>query len=340
MHKTLILGIETSCDETAAAVVENGKSLVSNIISSQADLHCKFGGVVPEIASRKHLELINPVVDQALNDAGVTFKDLSAIAVTAGPGLVGALLVGVNTAKTLAFAAGKPLVSVNHIMAHVAANYLVHEVVFPAVCLVVSGGHTSLLLLQGRDRYRLLGTTRDDAAGEAFDKVARVLGLGYPGGPAIDRHAEQGNPHAFSFPRAFSGQDDTFDFSFSGLKSSVINTLHHIGQKGETVNIDDVAASFQGAVVDILTEKTVLAARQMGVKTVMLAGGVAANRALRHSLEDMLKKDGIGLLYPPPELCTDNAAMVACAGHDLFVRGLFAGYDLNATPVNDMILPA
>lgn len=336
MHKTLILGIETSCDETSAAVVENGKALLSNIVSSQVDLHCKFGGVVPEIASRKHLELVNPVVDQALRDAGVTFNDLSAIAVTRGPGLVGALLVGVNTAKTLAFAAGIPLVSVNHVLAHVAANYLVHEVTFPAVCLVVSGGHTSLLLLHGRDRFRQLGTTRDDAAGEAFDKVARVLGLGYPGGPAIERHAVGGNPHAFSFPRAFSGRDDTYEFSFSGLKSSVINTLHNLHQKGETVNTADVAASFQAAVVDILTEKTVLAARQEGVKTVLLAGGVAANRALRKSLAEALAKDAVSLLYPPPELCTDNAAMVACAGHDLFVRGLFSGYDLNATPAIDM----
>ncbi len=333
MHN-LILGIETSCDETAAAVVADGKVMLSNIISSQIDIHRKFGGVVPEIASRNHLEVINPVIDCALADAGVKLADVAAIAATAGPGLVGALLVGVNTAKTLAYAAGKPLVAVNHINAHVAANYLVHEVAFPAVCLVASGGHTSLFYLSARNDMKLLGTTRDDAAGEAFDKVARVLGLGYPGGPAIDRESQAGNPEAFAFPRAFTGSD-TYEFSFSGLKSAVINTLHNLRQRGEPVNNADIAASFQSAVVDILVEKTQLAAAQHDTRTVMLAGGVAANRLLRKRLLEALQADGRQLFYPTPELCTDNAAMVACAGYDLYKQQNFAGHDLNATPVYD-----
>lgn len=332
-NKTLILGIETSCDETAAAVVADGGEMLSNIIASQVEDHQKFGGVVPEIASRKHLETANDVVERALAVAGVSFADLSAIAVTNGPGLVGALLVGVNIAKTLAYALQKPLVAVNHVMSHVAANYLVHPVQFPAVCLVASGGHTSLLYLLSRSEAQLLGTTRDDAAGEAFDKVARVLGLGYPGGPAIDRIAVDGNAEAFKFPRAFSGQDQNFEFSFSGLKSAVINTLHNLEQRGEVIPKADVAASFQAAVVDILVEKTRLAAKSKGVKTVMLAGGVAANRQLRLRLQEALSQDGIKLFHPPPELCTDNAAMVACAGYDLYKRNEFAGLDLNALPV-------
>jgi N6-L-threonylcarbamoyladenine synthase len=274
-------------------------------------------------------------VEQALAEAGVTFDQLSAIAVTHGPGLVGALLVGVNTAKTLAYALGKPLVAVNHVYAHVAANYLVHDVIFPAVCLVVSGGHTSLLYLKSRMEAVLLGATRDDAAGEAFDKVARVLGLGYPGGPAVDSAAKEGQANLYTFPRAFSGQADTFDFSFSGLKSAVINTLHGMKQRGETYNASDVAASFQQAVVDILVEKTLLAARKKEAQTVLLAGGVAANSRLRNQLGTALAADGRTLLFPPPVLCTDNAAMVAAAGYDLFTRQKFAGLDLNATPVLD-----
>jgi N6-L-threonylcarbamoyladenine synthase len=332
-NKTLILGIETSCDETAAAVVADGREMLSNIIASQVEDHKKFGGVVPEIASRKHLETANDVVERALAEAGVSFADLSAIAVTNGPGLVGALLVGVNIAKTLAYALQKPLVAVNHVMSHVAANYLVHPVQFPAVCLVASGGHTSLLYLLSRSETQLLGTTRDDAAGEAFDKVARVLGLGYPGGPAIDKIAVDGDPDAFQFPRAFSGQDQNFEFSFSGLKSAVINTLHNLEQRSEVIPKADVAASFQAAVVDILVEKTRLAAESKAAKTVLLAGGVAANRQLRLRLQETLSRDGICLLSPPPELCTDNAAMVACAGYDLYKRNEFAGLDLNALPV-------
>ncbi len=333
MNKILILGIESSCDETAAAVVADGREMRSNIIASQVEDHKKFGGVVPEIASRKHLEVINDVVEYALSEAGAGFADISAVAVTNGPGLVGALLVGVNMAKTLAYALQKPLVAVNHVMSHVAANYLVHTVQFPAVCLVASGGHTSLLYLLSRSETELLGTTRDDAAGEAFDKVARVLGLGYPGGPAIDKIAMQGNPDAFRFPRAFSGQDHSYEFSFSGLKSAVINVLHNLEQRGEPIPKADIAAGFQAAVVDVLVEKTRLAAKSKGAKTVLLAGGVAANRQLRLQLRETLALDGIGLNYPPPELCTDNAAMVACAGYDLYKRNEYAGLDLNAFTV-------
>lgn len=335
MTETIILGIETSCDETAAAVVADGRTLLSNVIATQMEEHGKFGGVVPEIASRRHLEAINIVIEQALAQAGVDFQQLSGIAVTHGPGLVGALLVGVNTAKTLAYALEKPLLAVNHIMSHVAANFLSHDVTFPAICLVASGGHTSLLYMTSRTDATLLGSTRDDAAGEAFDKVARVLGLGYPGGPAIDRAAAAGNPLAFAFPRAFSGHNDTYHFSFSGLKSSVINTLHNLKQRGEAINSADIAASFQHAVVEILVEKTRLAAQNKKVATVMLAGGVAANRLLRHRLAEALHEDGRRLLYPPMELCTDNAAMVATAGYDLFLQHKFAGLDLNATPVLD-----
>jgi len=336
MSETLILGIETSCDETAAAVVADGSVLKSNIISSQVLEHRKFGGVVPEIASRRHLELINGVIDSALLEAGLALSDLAAIAVTYGPGLAGALLVGVNTAKTLAFACGKPLVAVDHISAHVAANYLVHDVSFPAVCLVASGGHTSLLYLVERGSFRSLGATRDDAAGEAFDKVARALGLGYPGGPAIDSCALQGNPTALAFPRAFIDRGD-YEFSFSGLKSAVVNTLHKLGQRGEEVNTADVAASFQAAVVDVLVEKTRRAAKDTGAQTVLLAGGVAANRLLRKHLAQVLAEENIALFHPPPELCTDNAAMVASAGYDLFRQQRFAGFALNATPVFDIV---
>jgi N6-L-threonylcarbamoyladenine synthase len=336
MSKTLILGLETSCDETAAAVVADGREIMSNIVASQASVHQKYGGVVPEIASRRHLETINVVIDQALAEAGISFADLAALAVTYGPGLVGALLIGVNTAKTLAWANGKPLVAVNHVDAHLAANYLEHEVIFPAVCLVASGGHTSLLYLRRRGKTELLGATRDDAAGEAFDKIARVLELGYPGGPAIDREAVRGNSEAYLFPRAKALQDGTFDFSFSGLKSSVINTVHNLRQQGKALNKADVAASFQAAVVDILVEKTVLAADKMAALTVLVSGGVAANSLLRRRLKEALAANNRRLLYPRPELCTDNAAMVACAGYDLYRQKKFAGLDLNASPGLDI----
>ncbi|MBT9172035.1 MAG: tRNA N6-adenosine threonylcarbamoyltransferase [Syntrophomonadaceae bacterium] len=336
MSTMLILGLETSCDETAAAVVADGREILSNVVASQATVHQKYGGVVPEIASRRHLETINAVIDQALAEAGIGFADLAAFAVTYGPGLVGALLIGVSTAKTLAYAAGKPLLAVNHVDAHVAANYLEHEVTFPAVCLVASGGHTSLLYLRRRGEAELLGATRDDAAGEAFDKIARILQLGYPGGPAVEREAVRGNPEAYLFPRAKALQDGNFDFSFSGLKSSVINTVHNLRQHGEPLSTADVAASFQAAVVDILVEKTALAADKTAAQTVLLSGGVAANTLLRRRLAEVLSAADRLLLCPRPELCTDNAAMVACAGYDLYRQKVFAGLDLNASPGLDI----
>lgn len=335
VRRILILGVETSCDETAAAVVADGKIMLSNIIASQSEEHSRYGGVVPEIASRKHLEIVNEVLEKALQEAGISFSQLSAIAVTHGPGLVGALLVGVNAAKTLAYALGKPLVAVNHLVSHVAANYLVHHVPFPAVCLVVSGGHTSLLHLNSRSDVSLLGSSRDDAAGEAFDKIARVLGLGYPGGPAVERAAANGDSRGFQFPRAFTNQDHILDFSFSGLKSAVINTINTLKQQGKQYRVEDVAASFQHAAVEILTEKTILAVRKTQVETVLLAGGVAANSLLRRRLSEALQAEGCILLNPPPALCTDNAAMVAAAGFDLYLQQRFAGLDLNATPVLD-----
>jgi len=335
VRQVLILGVETSCDETAAAVVADGQIMLSNIIASQIEDHRQYGGVVPEIASRKHLELINEVLEKALMEAGVCFSDITAIAVTHGPGLVGALLVGVNAAKTLGYALGKPVMAVNHVLSHVAANYLVHRVSFPAVCLVVSGGHTSLLQLNSRLEAVFLGASRDDAAGEAFDKIARILGLGYPGGPAVERAAADGDSQKFLFPRAFTNIDHVLDFSFSGLKSAVINTLHTLKKQGKEYRAEDAAASFQHAVVEILVEKTILAARKTQARTVLLAGGVAANSLLRRRLSAALQAEGCVLFYPPPVLCTDNAAMVAAAGYDLYVKQKFAGLDLNATPVLD-----
>ncbi|MBT9167807.1 MAG: tRNA N6-adenosine threonylcarbamoyltransferase [Syntrophomonadaceae bacterium] len=335
MKRILILGVETSCDETAAAVVADGQIMLSNIIASQIEEHRQYGGVVPEIASRKHLEIVNEVLERALLDAGICFSELTAIAVTHGPGLVGALLVGVNAAKTLAYVLGKPVIAVNHLISHVAANYLVHDVSFPAVCLVVSGGHTSLLHLNSRSDASLLGSSRDDAAGEAFDKIARILGLGYPGGPAVERAAANGDFRTFLFPRAFTNQDHILEFSFSGLKSAVINTLNALKQQGKEYRVEDVAASFQHAAVEILTEKTVLAVRKTQVRTVLLAGGVAANSLLRRRLSEALQAEDCILLNPPPVLCTDNAAMVAAAGFDLYVQQRFVGLDLNATPVLD-----
>lgn len=332
MQDELVLAIETSCDETAAAVVSRGREIRSNIISSQIDLHRRFGGVVPEIASRKHIELIMPVVDAALQDAGVTLADLSAIAVTFGPGLVGALLVGVSTAKALAFAADKPLVGVNHIEGHIYANFLAHpDAEPPLVCLTVSGGHTDLLLIPEYGTYQILGRTRDDAAGEAFDKVARVLGLPYPGGPEIDRLAQVGNPDAYDLPMGLAFED-TYDFSFSGLKTAAINILHNASQRGEEINVADFAASLQKAITKVLAEKTMRAAKDMGVKTILLSGGVGANKGLRQRLGDLAQAAGMRLYYPPPVLCTDNAAMIACAGYYRYKRGEFSTLDLNAIP--------
>ncbi|NQS75156.1 MAG: tRNA (adenosine(37)-N6)-threonylcarbamoyltransferase complex transferase subunit TsaD [Peptococcaceae bacterium] len=327
-----ILGIETSCDETAAAVVVNGAEIRSNIISSQVDVHQKFGGVVPEIASRKHLELITPVIEEAMEEAGLEFADLDAVAVTYGPGLVGALLVGVAAAKALAYGLDLPLLGINHIEGHIYANFAVTPgLEFPLVCLVVSGGHTDLVYMEKHGSYQVLGKTRDDAAGEAFDKVARTLGLGYPGGPLIERLAQSGDPGAIELPRAYL-EKGSLDFSFSGLKSAVINFLHRAGQRGEEVNQADLAAGFQQAVADVLVDKTIEAAKGAGVSTILLAGGVAANSKLRADFMDQAGRRSLQVHVPPLILCTDNAAMIACAAYHKFLRQSFAPPTLNAVP--------
>ncbi|MDH7480476.1 MAG: tRNA (adenosine(37)-N6)-threonylcarbamoyltransferase complex transferase subunit TsaD [Armatimonadota bacterium] len=321
----VILGIETSCDETAASVVRDGREILSDIIASQVDLHAKFGGVVPEIASRKHLELLNPVIKEALDTAHVCFSDLNAVAVTNRPGLLGALLIGVSAAKAVSAAMEIPLMGVHHLEGHIYANFLVNpELEFPFVCLVVSGGHSDLVLVKGHGDYKMLGRTRDDAAGEAFDKSARVLGLGYPGGPVIDRLAKEGNPEAIHFPRA--KLEGTLDFSFSGLKTAVIRFFR---EHGSDFRIEDIAASFQAAVVDMLVENTMKAAELTGVRHIALAGGVAANSGLQRRMREEAAKRGIGLTYPPPRLCTDNAAMIACAGYYHLLRGEIDGLDLD-----------
>ena len=328
----LILGIESSCDETAAAVVKNGREILSNVINTQIDLHKKYGGVVPEIASRKHIQNIDAVVEEALKSANVTIDDIDAIAVTYGPGLVGALLVGVSFAKGYAYASNKPLVPVHHIKGHIMANFLAHKDLEPPfVCLVASGGHSHIVLVEDYVKFKILGRTRDDAAGEAFDKIARVLELGYPGGPYIDKLSKEGNPDAFKFPRVRMDKD-SLDFSFSGVKTAVINFLHKAEQKGEVLNKADVAASFQNAITDVLCEHTIEAAEKSNIKTITIAGGVAANSALREKMTNLAKEKGIDVLYPPPILCTDNAAMIACAGYYLYENGNVAKLDLNATP--------
>jgi len=328
----LILGIESSCDETAAAVVRNGRDVLSNVINTQIDLHKKYGGVVPEIASRKHIENIDAVVEEALVSAGVTIDDIDAVAVTYGPGLVGALLVGVSFAKAYAYAANKPLVPVHHIKGHIMANFIAHkELKPPFVCLVASGGHSHIVLVEDYTKFKILGRTRDDAAGEAFDKIARVLGLGYPGGPLIDKLSKEGNPNAIKFPRVRIDKE-SLDFSFSGVKTAVINYLHKAEQQGVEVNKADVAASFQDAVTDALVEHTVEAAKKTCSKIITIAGGVAANSDLRNKMTSVAKGCGIDVLYPPPVLCTDNAAMIACAGYYSFLEGKNAGLDLNAIP--------
>ncbi len=328
----LIMAIETSCDETSVAVVRDGIDVLANIVSSQINVHKKFGGVVPEVASRKHLELINGVIGEALDVSGACFETLDAVAVTHGPGLVGALLVGVSAAKALAYALDIPLIAVNHLEGHIYANFLAHpDLEFPLVCLVVSGGHTDLLVMYGHGRYRVVGRTRDDAAGEAFDKVARAMGLGYPGGPLIDRLAAGGSGAAVALPRAYL-EEGSLDFSFSGLKSAVVNYLHNARQRGEEVNLADLAASFQQAVVDVLVHKTLEAAVQYRARTILLAGGVAANRLLRSGVGEASASYGLRVVYPPPALCTDNAAMIACAAYYRYLRGDFAGLTLNAVP--------
>jgi len=331
----LVLGIETSCDETGVAVVENGKALRSNVIADQQLLHSRFGGVVPEVASRAHVDLLHPAVEQACAEAGVTLADLDAVAVTIGPGLVGALLVGVAAAKAYAFALDLPLIGVNHLVAHVYANVLEHgSLPSPAVVFVVSGGHTSLLVMEGEGEFRMLGQTIDDAAGEAYDKVARVLGLGYPGGPAIDRLAGEGDPAAISFPRSLL-DDGTYDFSLSGLKTAVLR--HVRGHQGE-LEVADVAASFQEAVVDVQVSKILRATREEGLDTVLLAGGVAANSRLRAKLERDAAARRVRVLAPSPRLCTDNGAMVACAGTFALERGERTPLDVGADP-NLRIVP-
>lgn len=328
----LILGIESSCDETAAAVVKNGRTVLSNVINTQIDLHKKYGGVVPEIASRKHIESINPVIDEALLKAGVTINDIDAVAVTYGPGLVGALLVGVSCAKAYAYAAKKPLVPVHHIKGHIMANFIAHpDLEPPFVCLVASGGHSHIVEVQDYMHLNVLGRTRDDAAGEAFDKIARVIGLGYPGGPLIDKLAKEGNPNAVQFPRV-KMDNDSLDFSFSGVKTAVINYLHKAEQNNEEVNNADVAASFQEAVTDVLCDHTIEAAKRCGLKIIALAGGVASNSDLRKKMADWGKNAGIKVLYPDPILCTDNAAMIACAGYYNYINGERADLSLNAVP--------
>lgn len=327
-----ILAIETSCDETAAAVVRNGREVLSNIISSQIDLHTLYGGVVPEIASRKHIEKINQVAGEALREAGRKLSDMDAIAVTYGPGLVGALLVGVSAAKAISFASGIPLIGVHHIEGHISANYIENkELEAPFVCLVVSGGHSHLVVVRDYGEYEILGRTRDDAAGEAFDKVARAIGLGYPGGPKIDRVSKEGNPAAIPFPRAKVG-DSAYDFSFSGLKSAVLNYLNSCEMKGIAICQADVAASFQKAVVDVLVEHSMHAVAESGMKKFAIAGGVASNSALRSALEKECQKQGIAFYHPSPILCTDNAAMIGAAAYYEYQKGVRHGYDLNAVP--------
>ena len=329
---TYILGIESSCDETAAAVVKNGREVLSNVINTQIDIHKKYGGVVPEIASRKHIENIDAVIDEALLQAGKTLDDIDAIAVTNGPGLVGALLVGVSEAKAIAYAKNLPLVPVHHIRGHITANFLAHpDLEPPFVCLVASGGHSHIVNVKSYTDFEVLGRTRDDAAGEAFDKIARVLGLGYPGGPLVDKLSKEGNPKAIDFPRVKMDKD-SLDFSFSGVKTAVINYIHKFEQNGEEINRADVAASFQDAVTDALCEHTIEGAKRVGAKTVAIAGGVAANSELREKMTKECEKFGINVVYPPPVLCTDNAAMIAASGYYSFVEGVRADLDLNAIP--------
>jgi N6-L-threonylcarbamoyladenine synthase len=328
----LILAIESSCDETAAAVVKNGREVLSNVISSQIALHTLFGGVVPEIASRKHIEKINPVITQALSDASVTLDNIDAIGVTYGPGLVGALLVGVAEAKAIAYAAKKPLVGVHHIEGHVSANYIENpDLEPPFVCLIVSGGHTHLVIVKDYGQFEIIGRTRDDAAGEAFDKVARAVGLGYPGGPKVDQAAREGNPHAFEFPRA-KVEGNPYDFSFSGLKSAVLNYINHAKMTGEEICVPDLAASFQNAVVEALVSRAVQAAKEYGYDKLAIAGGVASNSALRTAMQAECEKNGIRFFHPSPIFCTDNAAMIGAAAYYEYIRGTRHGWDLNAVP--------
>lgn len=330
-----VLGIETSCDETSVAVVKNSREILSNIVSSQIESHKRFGGVVPEIASRHHVEQITYILEEALKESKLSMADIDAITVTEGPGLVGALLIGVSAAKAVAFAHDKPLVGVHHIAGHIYANHIVEELSFPLLALVVSGGHTELIYMEEHGVFEVIGETRDDAVGEAYDKVARTIGLPYPGGPHIDRLAQEGEV-TYDFPRAWL-EKDSYDFSFSGLKSAVINTLHNARQKNEEIVKENVAASFQESVVDVLVSKTLAAAKEKGVKRIVLAGGVAANKGLRGKLAEVCQEENLQLTIPPLALCTDNAAMIAAAGTIFFEKGKRSDDRLNGQP--GLILP-
>jgi N6-L-threonylcarbamoyladenine synthase len=328
MEDILVLSIETSCDDTSVAIVKNGRKVLANVVSSQIDLHKEFGGVVPEIASRKHLEYIIPAIHESIKISGLNLNDIDLIGVTYGPGLVGSLLVGVSAAKSLALALDKPLVGVNHIEGHIAANYIENDIEFPFLCLVVSGGHSHIVLVEDFNEYKILGRTRDDAAGEAFDKIARAIGLEYPGGPEIDKKSKLGNENAIKFPRVFF--KDSYDFSFSGLKTAVLNYINNQKQSKNNLIVEDVAASFQKAVVDVLTTNTIKAALDNKVKSIAIAGGVASNSLLRKNMGNMATENNLRFFYPQPVYCTDNAAMIGCVAYYEYLKGKRDDMSLNA----------